>query len=56
MRFGESSRLYVLGGPAELMPEEGPSREQRQQAAALEVRASLPSCRAAPPDALPGPS
>ena len=40
MRFGESSRLYVLGGPAELMPEEGPSREQRQQAAALEVRAA----------------
>ncbi|GAB4814362.1 hypothetical protein N2152v2_001408 [Parachlorella kessleri] len=39
-RFGESSRLYVLGGPAELMPEEGPSREQRRQQTALQAIAA----------------
>lgn len=35
--FGESSRVHILGGPADLMPEEGPSREQRRQAAAMEL-------------------
>ena len=38
LRFGESSRTYVLGGPAELMPDEGPSRLDRLKAAALKVR------------------
>lgn len=37
LRFGESSRLYVLGGPKELMPEEGPSKEDRMKQAALKV-------------------
>lgn len=37
LRFGESSRIMILCGPAELMVEEGPSREQRKQAAALEA-------------------
>jgi len=35
IRFGESSRLHLLGGPSELLPEEGLNREQRRQAAAL---------------------
>jgi hypothetical protein len=39
LRFGESSRVHVLGGPAELMPAEGPGREARRQAAALEAMA-----------------
>lgn len=37
LRFGTSSRLYALGGPADLMPPEGLSREQRRQLAALEA-------------------
>lgn len=37
VRFGESSRMYILCGPTELMAEEGPSREERRQAAALEA-------------------
>jgi hypothetical protein len=37
LRFGESSRIYILTGPAELMPEEGPSREDRMKQAALKV-------------------
>lgn len=37
IRFGESTRTYILCGPSEYMPEEGPSREQRRQAAALEA-------------------
>ena len=37
LRFGESSRTYILGGPAELMPDEGPSREDRMKQAALKV-------------------
>ncbi|GFR41935.1 hypothetical protein Agub_g2728, partial [Astrephomene gubernaculifera] len=37
VRFGASSRLYLLGGPAELLPPEGLSREQRRQLAALEA-------------------
>lgn len=35
VRFGQSSRLYVLAGPAELMPEEGPSRAERREMAML---------------------
>lgn len=41
LRFGESSRLYVLGGPEDLMPEEGPSREDRMKQAALKVGVCL---------------
>ena len=37
-KLGQSSRLYVLCGPAELMPEEGLSKAQRQQLRALQVR------------------
>jgi pSer/pThr/pTyr-binding forkhead associated (FHA) protein len=37
LRFGESTRVMILCGPAELMVEEGPSREQIKQAAALET-------------------
>ncbi len=40
VRFGQSSRLYLLTGPPELMPEEGPSLEQRRQAKAAAVAAS----------------
>jgi hypothetical protein len=39
VRFGQSSRLYVLQGPAELMPEEGPSAGERREMAALAVAA-----------------
>lgn len=35
VRFGESSRTFIFTGPVDLLPEEGPSREQRRQAAAL---------------------
>lgn len=45
LRFGESSRTYVLCGPADLMPEEGPSREDRMKQAALKVGRSLPRAR-----------
>ena len=38
LKFGQSSRMFILGGPAELMPEEGLSRPQRQHLAALEVQ------------------
>lgn len=38
VRFGQSSRLYLFTGPAELLPEEGPSRDQRMQLKALEAR------------------
>ena len=37
VRFGESTRLFVLEGPTELMPDEGPSREDKMKAAALKV-------------------
>lgn len=38
LKMGESSRTYILGGPAQLMPEQGPSREQRRQdKAAFEI-------------------
>jgi len=38
LRFGQSTRMYLLCGPAELMPEEGLTRDQRRHLAALEVR------------------
>ena len=37
IKFGLSTRLYVFGGPEELRPEEGLSKLQRKQLAALEV-------------------
>jgi hypothetical protein len=37
IRFGQSSRLYVLTGPAELMPQEGLSKQQKQQLKLLEA-------------------
>lgn len=37
MRFGQSSRMFILGGPPEFMPEEGLSREERHRLAAMEV-------------------
>uniref|UniRef100_A0A1D2AAS5 FHA domain-containing protein n=1 Tax=Auxenochlorella protothecoides TaxID=3075 RepID=A0A1D2AAS5_AUXPR len=40
VRFGQSSRLYLFTGPAELLPEEGPSRDQRMQLKALEAMAA----------------
>lgn len=36
-KFGRSTRMYILGGPDELRPEQGLTREQRRTAAALEV-------------------
>ena len=38
IKLGQSSRLFILGGPQELMPEEGLSRQQRKALAAMEVR------------------
>jgi hypothetical protein len=37
IRFGQSSRLYVLTGPAELMPQEGLSKQQQKQLKLLEA-------------------
>ena len=37
-KFGRSTRMYILGGPAELMPEEGLTKKQAQEVKALEVR------------------
>ena len=37
-KFGRSTRTYILGGPAELMPEEGLTKKQAQEVKALEVR------------------
>ncbi len=36
-KFGRSTRMYILGGPEELRPEEGLTRDQRRTAALLEV-------------------
>lgn len=35
--FGQSSRMFVLTGPSELMPDEGLSKQQRKQLAMLEA-------------------
>ncbi|CAL8465521.1 g5057 [Coccomyxa elongata] len=37
-KFGRSTRMYILGGPDELRPEQGLTREQRRTAAALEAK------------------
>lgn len=36
-RFGQSSRMYVLTGPQDLMPQEGLSKQQKKQLALLEA-------------------
>lgn len=36
-RFGQSSRMYVLTGPQDLMPQEGLSKQQKKQLAMLEA-------------------
>jgi len=36
LRFGQSSRLFLLCGPEELLPEEGLTRSQKAQLAQLE--------------------
>lgn len=37
IKFGQSTRDWLLCGPAELMPEEGPSKTQRLEARLLKV-------------------
>ena len=37
-KFGRSTRMYILGGPANLMPEEGLTKKQAQEVKVLEVR------------------
>lgn len=37
IRFGQSSRRYIVTGSPEFLPEEGPNKEQRRQLVALEV-------------------
>jgi len=39
VRFGQSSRLHIFQGPEQLMPKEGPNRQQKQQLLALEAAA-----------------
>ena len=36
-KFGRSTRMYILGGPTELMPEEGLTKKQMLTMKALEV-------------------
>ena len=38
IKFGQSTRLCLLGGPEELLPDEGLNREQRRQQAAMKVQ------------------
>ena len=40
IKLGQSSRTFILGGPQDLMPEEGLSRQQRKALAAMEARFS----------------
>ena len=40
IRLGASSRDYVVGGPPELMPAEGPSKAQRLERRLLQVAPS----------------
>jgi hypothetical protein len=41
LRFGTSSRLYVVGGPEELRPEEGLTASAKAKLAALEHLAQM---------------
>lgn len=36
-KFGRSHRMHILGGPADLMPEEGLNKKQTQDMKALEA-------------------
>lgn len=38
IKFGQSTRLCLLWGPEELLPDEGLNREQRRQQAAMKVQ------------------
>ena len=44
VKFGLSTRLYLFGGPEELRPEEGLSKQQKKQLAALEVMLEIKQC------------
>ena len=37
IKFGQSSRLFIINGPQDLMPEEGLTKTQKLQLRALEV-------------------
>ena len=39
IKFGQGTRLYIVQGPTELMPEEGPSKQQRQEMMVLAAQA-----------------
>jgi hypothetical protein len=41
LKFGQSTRDWLLGGPAELMPEEGPSKAQRLESRLAKVPAAI---------------
>eukprot|EP00798_Chlamydomonas_sp_ICE-L_P001333 gene1333-32690_t len=41
IKLGESSRIYLFGGPSELMPEEGLNRAQRRQLQSLEYAKAM---------------
>ncbi len=41
IKFGSSSRLWVLCGPAELLPPEGLTKSQKKQLAQLEYSAKV---------------
>lgn len=45
IKFGQSTRDWLLGGPQELMPEEGPSKAQRLEARLTKVCELLVSNR-----------
>jgi hypothetical protein len=51
VRFGQSTRMYVLTGPSELMPAEGLNKQQKKQLALLEAAqvSSIPQGMLQPP-------
>lgn len=52
IRFGQSSRVFVVAGASELMPEEGLSRDERRRLRALEKMSEAE--RTAPPSGSSG--
>ena len=58
-RLGQSTRLYVVGGPEQMMPEEGLSREQHKQLRVMQVTCAavggLRDCHTPPVRAAIGP-
>lgn len=46
VRFGQSSRMFLVSGPQELMPEEGLSKRQQHQLRVLEVGHTSTACQA----------